>query len=74
MQKKGFIAVLSAIVLMIIASVSLVFAVGSKVSAIKTNGGGEFVLNNANDFVIDNDVTYEKYTVRGFSDYRFRIK
>ncbi|MBO4823042.1 MAG: InlB B-repeat-containing protein [Clostridia bacterium] len=68
MQKKGFIAVLSAIVLMIIASVSLVFAVGSKVSAIKTNGGGEFVLNNANDFVIDNDVTYEKYTVRGFSE------
>ncbi|MBO4823264.1 MAG: leucine-rich repeat protein [Clostridia bacterium] len=52
MQKKGFIAVLSAIVAMIVLSVSLVFTIGPKVSASHIEGQ-TLVFDSWDDFEID---------------------
>ncbi|MBO4822959.1 MAG: leucine-rich repeat protein [Clostridia bacterium] len=54
MQKKGFIAVLSAIVLMIIASISLVLAVGHNASAAKIENR-IIVLDEWDDFNINDN-------------------
>lgn len=52
MQKKGIIAILSTVVLMLVASISLVFALGPCVSASHIEGRA-LVFDDWDDFVID---------------------